>query len=346
MRSFKQVLKALTVLVAFILTVALITEAVCAPYLYGTAFYYQDGKVRDSMAGTLDLLVSGASQAQRAVSPAVLDSELGCNSYNLSTPTLSMEGKYILLKKELERNPVKTVIIELCYDTIARDRDEVGPEGDHYALGRFTNPLERYAYFFRTARIGEYGEIYNELIKRSMTARERVKKGTGNRAARAYDDKGFVPLDTLPIEMPDELFSEKISTELSEENIYFFNKTVELCKSKDIEVYVISTPLSNGAIASYDALDTIQTEYRKMCDRLGVPFYNFSLYRGKTELFPDWYAFCDRNHVGIEKADEFTALVADVIKKARAGDDVSALFYDSYAQLCEAELSISPKTAE
>ncbi len=334
MRSFKHVLKALTVVIAFCLVVAILTEVICAPYLYGTAFYYQDGKVRDSMAGSIDFIISGASQAQRAVSPKVLDDELSCKSYNLSTPTLSMEGKYIFLKKELKRNPVKTVIIELCYDTLARDRDTVGPEGDHYALGRFTNPFERYAYFFKTARIGEYGQIYNELLNRSKTARGRIKEGTGDRAARAYEDRGFVPLDTLPIEMPDkkDWFKEEIATEFSDENIEFFNKTVQLCKDSGIDVYVISTPLSDGAIYSYDALDTIHEKYSQLCQNQGVPFYNFSLIKGKSELFPDWYAFCDRNHVGIEKADEFTSLVATVIAREKKGEDVTDMFYNSFSE--------------
>ena len=62
MRSFKHVLKALAVVTAFCLTVALITEIICAPYLYGTAFYYQDGKARDSMAGDIDF-IAGATCA-------------------------------------------------------------------------------------------------------------------------------------------------------------------------------------------------------------------------------------------------------------------------------------------
>lgn len=344
MRSFKQVLKSLAVVVAFCVTVAVLTEIICAPYFYGTAFYYQDAKVRDSMAGSLDFIISGASQAQRALSPEVLDSELGCKAYNLSTPTLSMEGKYLFLKKELDRNPVKTVIIELCYDTLARDRDKVGPEGDHYALGRFTNPLERYAYFFKTARIGEYGEIYNELFNRAKTARERVKEGTGDRAIRQYDDRGFVPLDTVPVEMPkkSEWFKEEIVTEFSKENIDFFNKTVQLCKERGIEVYVISTPLADGAIYSYDALDTIHNAYSDLCEKQDVPFYNFSLLHKKSELFPDWYAFCDRNHIGIEKAEDFTRIVANVIERVRAGEDVSSMFYSDFAQYVKANSTNQP----
>ena len=80
MRSFKQVIKALSVVIAFCLTVAIITEFICAPYFYGKAFYYQDGELRDDMAGEIDFIISGASQAQRAISPKVLDKLLSCNS--------------------------------------------------------------------------------------------------------------------------------------------------------------------------------------------------------------------------------------------------------------------------
>ena len=78
---------------------------------------------------------SGASYAMRGFRPDILDQELGVNSYNLSCSRQTMQGRHELLNLELNRNPAKTVVLELSYDSMTRNRDEEGPEGDMYMLG-------------------------------------------------------------------------------------------------------------------------------------------------------------------------------------------------------------------
>ncbi len=330
MRSFKLALKTSVI---FLLILIVISTVITYPYFTRETYYYQDGHVRESMAGSLDLLICGASQSQRGISTYILDGELGCNSYNIATPLLTFRGRYYITKKEVERNDINTVIIELCYDTLARDRDEVDPEGEYYMLARILDPVERVKYFFSAARLDEYADFYYDSLQRGVYAWQHMETnavGTGLN----YDRKGYGPLESKPVEMIDEADynKEEILTDFSEENLYFLDKIFELCLDDSIKVIVISTPLSDAAMLSYDKLDVIYDGYKAICDKWGCEYYDFSLYKGKSEILKDSDSFVDRNHLGTSGAEVFTPILAQVISDSAEGKTSYELFYDSYAE--------------
>ena len=193
MRSFKRtLLKALV----FVLSVALISAIIVEPYYQNEIYHYQDASVRDHYAGTLDVLVCGSSHAYRAIVPEVLDRRLDCSSYNLSVSLMTMKGRYELLKKELDRNPVKLVILDASYNSMTR-------KGDIYQLGRYKNPLERLSYFFRTFRLDEYMEVYYDTLSRGYHAWRTLLRGEGAKGSSAkYETKGYLSLETTPFSQP------------------------------------------------------------------------------------------------------------------------------------------------
>lgn len=333
MRNFKL---ALRTSILFLLLVAAITEVIVYPYFHSETYHYQDGYVREEMAGSLDFIICGASQAQRGISPAVLDEALEVNSYNIGSPLMTLKGRYHMLEKEVERNPVKTVIIELCYDTMYRDRDVVGPEGDYYMLGRFTSSTERMEYFFSAARLDEYAEFYCDTLQRGLNAwNEFGKNEIGT--SENYETKGFAPLETHPIEMiaPENYNKEEIYTDIAEENMVYLNKMFELCRSRNIKVIMVATPLADAAILSYDKLDEIHTMYKEISQQWDCEYYNFSLYKGKSEIFKDSDSFFDRNHLSAAGAEVFSHILSDVIADSLDGKESYELFYDDFAQAQE-----------
>lgn len=333
MRNFKL---ALRTSILFLLLVAAITEVIVYPYFHSETYHYQDGYVREEMAGSLDFIICGASQAQRGISPAVLDEALEVNSYNIGSPLMTLKGRYHMLEKEVERNPVKTVIIELCYDTMYRDRDVVGPEGDYYMLGRFTSFTERMEYFFSAARLDEYAEFYCDTLQRGLNAwNEFGKNEIGT--SENYETKGFAPLETHPIEMiaPENYNKEEIYTDIAEENMVYLNKMFELCRSRNIKVIMVATPLADAAILSYDKLDEIHTMYKEISQQWDCEYYNFSLYKGKSEIFKESDSFFDRNHLSAAGAEVFSHILSDVIADSLDGKESYELFYDDFAQAQE-----------
>ena len=325
--------KALRTSLIFLVLVTIVSSVIAYPYFHSETYHYQDGYVRDDLAGSLDLIICGASQAQRGIAPAILDEHLGSSSYNIGSPLMTIKARYTILKKELSRNDVKLVILELCYDALTRDRDVVGPEGDLYMMGRFTSFGERLRYFLSSARLEEYADIHYDILYRGRMSKD-VWGSYPIGSSDSYEMRGFEPLDPEPIEMiPEEkLHQEAILTDIVDENLTYLEKILALCRDQEIPVIMVATPLSDSAILSYDSLDVIHDFYTGISREWGCEYYNFSLYKGKSDLFPDSGAYYDRNHLGASGAEVFSGLLAQVIENSRTGVDSSQLFYRSYAE--------------
>ncbi len=336
MHSFR---KTAFVTLVLLLCIALVFSVYTAPYFYGTAFSYQDSGARNALAGQLDTLICGSSHAFRAFIPEQLDQALGTNSYNLSHSMQTMGGRYYLLKKELNRNPVKTVILELSYNALTRNREKEGPEGDIYELGRFSNPLDRWSFFFSAISPSEYGKLYYDTIDRSTTAWKALFQGTmGLQSTRGY--LGLDPVDqSISPEQRETVFHSLLfSVKQDEQTVSYFEKCMELCREKGVRVLLITTPMPEKTLLTYDGLETVRGWYAAYAERYGCEFYDFNLLKSKTRDYPEDTAFFDQTHVSRFGAQTFTADLCTVLRKVENGDSISDLFYKSYSEMEQALL--------
>ncbi len=336
MRSFK---KTIIASISFLLCVVLMFEIIIWPYFHGQYYFYTDAQVRDDLEGTVDLLISGASHACCAFDTAVLDEALHVNSYNLAGNLMSMPAKKKLLQKELDRNPVKTVFIELSYNSLTRDRKEEGAEGDIYALARMGNLRERVEFFFDSFYMEEYCTVLADAIERGVDAWSKLRNG----APPALDSslKGFRAMESQDCTMTAEEFSELHNTAAITTNTSWDNKQplldmVEACQARGIEVVFITTPISDEMLAQYENLEEAHQWYLYYANEYGCTFLDFNLYRQRDALLPDDTAFFDKMHLSKAGAAAFSRTLSELYLKIKAGEDVSDLFYDSYAQMDEA----------
>lgn len=333
MHNFK---KACLATLSLLLTMILVFCVYTAPYFGGTAYYYQDAKMRDSLAGQLDLLVIGSSHAFRSIDPEVLDAELGCNSYNLACAMQTMRGRYYLLKHEIARNPVKTVILEVSYNALTRDRVTEGPEGDIYELARFSNPLDRISYFFSTIYPSEYTKLFYDTMDRSSTAWEKLLKGE----MKPYSGRGFLGLDaedmTVTRAEGEAMYhSSPTMTELNADDVAYFEKCLTLCKEKGVRLILVVTPLSDKQIICNTDLETVRGWYLHYAEKYGCEFYDFNLIKTKLTDYPSDTAFFDSTHLSREGAAVFSAQLCDVLHMVDAGEDISGLFLVDYATITQ-----------
>lgn len=175
MNNFKS---AIRTCIIFLIVLTILSAAIMSAFFIGENYYYQDSRERAELSGTLDFFVCGASHAMRGFRPDILDQELGVNSYNLSCSRQTMQGRYELLNLELNRNPAKTVVLELSYDSMTRNRDEEGPEGDMYMLGKLGGFMPRIKYFFSAIRPKEYGRMYYNYIDNGVNCIKKIIHGT------------------------------------------------------------------------------------------------------------------------------------------------------------------------
>jgi len=307
-----------------------------APYFYGEVYYYQDYKVRKSLSGEIDTLFVGSSHALRSIKPTVLNEKLDIKSYNLSSPLMSMFGRYTLLKKEVERNPIKTVYIELSYNALTLDREKLGFEGDLYVLGRLDNTIERLNFSKKAFSKDEYSKVFSDTIRRSANA---ISKFSNDKVEQ-YETFGYLPVPTrdqsLSIEEKKDLFNTgHLDTIIKTENLNYFNKFIELCKKNNIRIVLVVTPVSESMILKYDNIEHVFSQYIDLAQKHNCEYYDFNLDIKRAELYSEKKSFYDTLHMSDDGAEIFSHRLSEIIKKVDKGIDVSNEFYESYDKLKE-----------
>ena len=343
MKNFKKTIKT-TIL--FLICLIIFSSAVMELFLGSESYFYQDYRERDELAGSLDYIVIGSSHGLRAFRPDILDTELDVNSYNLSGSLMTMFGKYEMLKAEIERNPVKTVVLEMASSSIPRNRKKEGPEGEIYILGRFSSVFPRLSYFFRSIRPSEYGKTYYALLNRGVKCFYKLRNGSLTKYnTKAF--KGFAPFKKdfadITINYKKKFNSQSLDTRIYQPNIDYLDKIVDLCKSNDIRLIVVTTPVSLTTVCRYDNFDWSYNWYKTYCEEHDLEFYDFNLLKARTEMFSDKGSFHDRYHLGNTGAEVFTTFFCDFMKKVDAGEDMSGLFYNSYKEFDENQSYYSKK---
>lgn len=336
MHSFK---KALLAALGFIACVILFAGILVWPYFHGESYYYEDARVRDELAGSVDTIISGASHGYCAFDSNVLDEELGTSTYNLSGPMMTMRARDTLLKKELDRNPVKTVFIEASCNMLVRNRHTEGPEGDIYALPRMGSLPERLSYFFAAFEPEEYLTVCADTLDRGLSAWKALLSGEGSKVDG--EARGFLRRDSHDLSLTPEEFSElhnRTGMDVVDrwDNKEYLWDMVETCQARGIEVIFVATPMSDRMLAEYNNLET---PYGWMCyysKKYGCPFLDFNLYRRRDELFDDRTAFFDGYHLSSSGAEIFTRELAEVCRRIESGQDVSSLFFADYYEMDEA----------
>lgn len=333
MHNFRKIMLHTLIILVFVL---ILLVASMAPYFYGETYYYQDYKVRESLSGKLDTLIVGSSHALRSVKPTVLNEELDANAYNLSSPLMSMCGRYVLLEKEVQRNPIKTVFIELSYNAMILDRENLGLEGDLYLLGRLDNTVDRLRFSKKAFTIDEYGKVFADTIQRSKYA---MTKGSSSKIVQ-YETYGYLPVPTKDQTLKSEtrakiLNSESLDVKMKNENLEYFNKFIELCKENDIRIVLIVTPVTEMMILKYNNMDEMFSQYIELAKKYNCEYYDFNLDKKANELYSQKESFFDITHMSDDGAEIFSTRLSEIVKNADEGKDVSNEFYNSYNELKE-----------
>ena len=332
MHSFKRVCKSV---LAFALVIFLVSAMLAGFYLHTEYYYYQDFKERGDLTGTLDTLYCGASFALRAFRPDLIDPVLGTSGYNLSGSRLTMLGRYTLLEKEIRRNPVRKVVLEVSCDTLVRDSAQEGPEGELLTFARLT-ARDRPAYFFRAFRPKDWPLLYYDLVSKG------INDACSLLCGRIRVGNWFLTRGYFPFHEPDVPFyrdyaamvgTQSLPEEMTAENIELLDRITALCRENDVELVLVNVPQSKAFNCSCSNLDVFDRWYAGYAERNGLEYYNFNLYKGIDTLLPDDGCFYDPHHVNNNGAAAFSEFYAGFMQRADAGENLQNAFYASYAEM-------------
>lgn len=329
MHNFKKIILHTALLIFFVIIILICSTL---PYFWGESYYYQDYKVRTSLSGKLDTLVIGSSHALRSIKPTVLNEKLNTKAYNLSSPLMSMYGRYVMLEKEINRNPIKTVYLEISYNALTLDRKTLGLEGDLYVLGRFDNVFERINFFTNAFPPDEYRKVLSDIIVRSKNS------FSIHNTIEQYKTFGYLSMPSnnqlLSDEVKEKVKNTKVlDTKIKEESLYYFDKIIKLCKKNNIRVIFVVTPVTERMILEYSNLDDIFSQYIDLAKKYNCEYYDFNLDKHRKKLYSEETSFYDITHMSDSGAEIFSNRLAEIIKCVDQGNNVSNYFLNSYAEL-------------
>ena len=333
MRNFK---RAIAVTLACILCTGIVFTLIAEVYFSNSYYYYQDSETRKNYGGEIDFLICGSSHGLRAFSPEILDKELDCFSYNISGALMTMQGRYTLLKKEIERNPVKTVVVEVSYNALSRNRVKEGAEGDLYILARLDNMAERLGFFFSAMKLSEYDRVIYDTVNRGVQCIEWMtdgRKQVDTTVTKGYNKPQGIYDCTVSAETYEQKFHyTKFSETADEYNISYLNKIINICKEKNVRLIFVVTPISSSYEAEHSNTDIVMATVREIAKNADAEFYDFNLIKGKDQMFPADTAYFDISHLSASGAETFNREFARVITAAENGENTDDLFYSSYVE--------------
>lgn len=335
MQIFKKVLSSFTLLV---LIVGGISFIVVSPYLNSHMDYNQDSEILDSMAGNIDFITIGASHAMCSYVPEVLDEELGVTSYNLSTTLMPLSARYVILEKELSRNPVKTVVLEMSYDNLQRDISDNAGWGESIMFARLDTWQDRLSYLFKYVKPDQWLDVYSRAMNSGLTAWKEILFYGVVSDNTASENRGFYPREIVDISVDKNQFKEIYRTKscmtgFRRENLELFEMMISLCHSYNVDVIIAISPGADSYIYRYDDLDEFDSWIKGFAEDNGCKFYDFNLIANRSEVINDKTSFWDGPHMSEPGARSFTKEFCKLMSLADAGDDMSLYFYENYEEM-------------
>lgn len=326
MHSFKRILKTVGI---FLLMVCVLSVGFGVLYFQGECHLYQDAREREALSGSVELVACGASYMFFGFQPEVFDQGHEGVSYNLSGLRLTMEGRYELLRLELERNPIRTVLLEVSSDTLARTRATDGVEGDLQVLGRLTGK-ERLRYFFQCFSVSEYPAVYYDAVYRGIENAAALLKGNYQKY-NPYLIRGYFANVQSGIYISPYFktyyHTEHLEETVQQEDIDGLKAIAALCREHGAELILVDMPKTEFYNCKYDNHQFFHDWFAAFAAEEGISFYDFNLYKWKWALVSDLDSFGDETHLIDYGARRFSEYLADFLTRRERGEELSQEFY-------------------
>lgn len=332
MHSFKKVAAGVALFLAFTVCA---TCFVAAPAFMPDSLY-NDSETRAALAGTIDTIFCGQSQALIAFDPMTVDSSIGTSSYNLSSYACTFDGRETMLKKELARNPVKTVVLEIAFDCLLESSAD-NSTGEAMIVCKLDTPGEKLAYFIDHASLNnaELDNIYAMFMRYGLNAWKAKLSGNVN---IPQSNRGRIPQSGNDVTISPERIAAEYNSKTFDSNFSdkIFSKLgdiVEMCRAQGTEVIIAVTPLSDALLWQYNNLERVHEAVSAFAADKNCPYVDFNLYKKRGELFSDDVSFFDEAHMCDAGAEVFSREFAGILEMIKQGESIDELFCASYDEV-------------
>lgn len=256
---------------------------------------------------SLDVLVIGASDVGRGYSPVEVWNKYGITSYNLGTSNQTFSLAYYLLKETLDYQKPKVIVLDM--DALFVEND--APEGEYRKL--FDNmkfgktkleaindknlrieDKDKLSYIFPLLR---FHDKWNKLEKIDFQKSISKESKEISYAGMAMSAK-IKPY----IDKKDYMGEKNEIANITDENLYYVDKIMELCKGNNIKVLWTEIPSSTSwSLARNKATQELANKYN-------VEFIDYNLQDVREKLKFDWtkHTADGGNHLNIKGAEKIS----------------------------------------
>lgn len=312
----------------------------------------------------LDTVAVGTSTTARGFNPYVIDDELGAASYDLASPSQTIEESFLAIRQAYDDHRVSRVVLGLSHLSLEEgSRTSPGSvfmrnRGAYVGVceslraqawvlfdrGGWTEASSLNALFPWTlnhvrARPSELAaNIKNKLGHADLPAAAEaleggwtyVGKGYGRSDATLdYDGGSLFLVDNGDGQEAAGAadFDEALIAPLDPVHVDTLDQIVSYCAERGIRLYVVGLPVPDFALMGSrgEVYFAKQQEVADLLAARGVTYYDFNM--AAPQLLQVRPAhFMDSEHLNAAGSDAFSRALADLITRTEAGEDTGALF--------------------
>ena len=307
----------------------------------------------------IDTVYLGTSLVERSVNPNIIDEELGTNSFNMATPSQSLEDTYLGIEQAIKDHDIKRAVVGVEFADLNRKSDKktgvfvaekTKGETPLEALHDWTVSIDCDTWLWdsqafsmllfpwQIQHVGVRKIASNVIMKLDGTSiYEAAEK---NEPGWNYVGKGFGGCngEYKYIVRPDAYYVNygmlKDATEFAEDRMQVVERICNLCTENDVELIFFVNPLSDFNIISFgDNYQMLSDGLKGFVEERGAAYFDFNFARPELFESKDSY-YEDSQHMNFDGANALSASIAKLLGMLDAGEEVDELF-GTYADRCE-----------
>ncbi len=247
-----------------------------------------------------DVIYFGSSNTYCSFNPLVVWEKTGVKSYVFATQQQPVWATYHYMVDAFERQTPEVAVMDVL---MFSKNDEYYDDGVNYTfcdnMPLSKNKLEL---VWASAPKGERFNLAFKFMKYHSRWNELTKQDFLYRKANMEDySKGFYILtQEYDSAVHTDVSKEKATAELSEKNLTYLHKIIDLCKENGVELLLVKAP-SNATLEEKHYYNAVE----KVAEERGVSFVDYNLMYSEIELDLE-HDFYDATHLNVTGAEKFS----------------------------------------
>jgi hypothetical protein len=245
----------------------------------------------------------GSSHCYRSFNPKIFDDVLKTTTFNMGSSSQTPITSYFVLKEILKTQKPKYVVMEIYWRTFASDEQFTNATYNLEYMRDRRNKIEFLRHGYQPRDLINFlfpSFRYRNNVQDAL--RSLMGKTVASEPGDIYDGKGFVANPTIISKdnlvknnhFKDYVFDPK---ELKARNLEYLKKIIRLCKSENIQLVFVTSPLPPSSLNGIQNYSDIYDYFLNIAHDEGISYLDYNVL-AEHDMFFD-ADFKDDNHLNV-----------------------------------------------